>query len=277
MALKRINQVYWLADYSKDLEDIKKPVMGTECFVIAEACEYRCTSDGKWIKQVQGGNAGGGDADLSGYYTSEEIDAKLAPIDENIHKLEKHADKCAEIVANINDNYIPKDVVNACYRPIRYEITDVPKYTIVDYREKEIKVYCTENTEFVKQSVGENGNPNMYYMTFKAYAPEGAVSFKEGDRGEIIDEMHTFDESAAGIDKYGRKYSVCWLALANYNEADGTWNYFGKTSNTTKYIGWTYVVEWYDEAGKMIDTDKIRINLSNAECHNTLDDVWETL
>ena len=63
----------------------------------------------------------------------------------------------------------------------KYEITDVPKYTIVDYREKEIRVMCPANTQWVKQNVGSTGNANMYYMSFKAYAPEGAVSFKEGE------------------------------------------------------------------------------------------------
>ena len=153
----------------------------------------------------------------------------------------------------------------------KYEITGVPAGTLVDYREKEIRVMCPVGTEFVKQSVGANGNENMYYMTFKAYAPEGAVSFKEGDRGVIIDEMFTFDDAAAGVDKYGRKYSVCWLALASYDAASGTWNYFGKTSSTSKYIGWNYVVEWYDANGKVIGSDSIRINLSNEGCHSAIE------
>lgn len=105
----------------------------------------------------------------------------------------------------------------------------------------------------------------MYYMQFRAYAPEGAVSFKEGDRGVIIDEMYTFDDDFAGVDQYGRKYSVCWLALASFS--NDTWTYYGKDSRTDKYIGWTYVVEWYDANGVVIGSDSIRINLSNENCH----------
>jgi hypothetical protein len=104
-------------------------------------------------------------------------------------------------------------------------------------------------------------------MSFKAYAPEGAVSFKEGDRGVIIDELHTFDEDFSGVDEYGRKYSICWLALANYNSDTDEWNYFGKTSTFKKYIGWNYIVEWYDANGMLIDSDIIKINLSNENCH----------
>ena len=70
---------------------------------------------------------------------------------------------------------------------------------------------------------------------------------------------------------FGRKYKNHWFALAMYDETLDVWTYFGNNSTTEKYIGWTYVVEWYDKDGRMIDTDKIRINLSNADCHLALD------
>lgn len=149
----------------------------------------------------------------------------------------------------------------------KYEITSLPSGALVDYREKEIRVLCPIDTIWVKQSVGGTGNANMYYMGFKAYAPEGAVSFKEGDRGVIIDEMFDFNGDFAGTDEFGRNYSICWLALAMYNEDSDTWTYFGKNSSAEKYIGWDYVVEWFDVNGKMIATDSIRINLSNEDCH----------
>ena len=107
----------------------------------------------------------------------------------------------------------------------------------------------------------------MYYMSFKAYAPEGAKYFKEGDRGVIVDELHTFKEDFSGTDEFGRNYSICWLALASFNESTGEWTYFGKNSTDEKYIGWTYIVEWYDEDNFLIDTDMLRINLSNKDCH----------
>ena len=149
----------------------------------------------------------------------------------------------------------------------KYEISHKPEGTVVNYSEKEIRVMCPVDTKWVKQSVGSTGNPNMVYMGFKAYAPEGAVSFKEGDRGVIIDEMFTFDSDFAGTDEFGRNYSICWLALAMYNEATNTWTYYGKNSSTEKYIGWDYIVEWFDVNGVMIASDSVRINLSNEECH----------
>ena len=149
----------------------------------------------------------------------------------------------------------------------KYEITSVPEGTLVDYRDKEIRVMCPVDTKWVKQTVGGTGNANMYYMGFIAYAPEGAVGFKEGDRGVIIDEYFDFSGSFAGTDEYGRNYSICWLALASYDESSDKWTYFGKNSSAEKYIGWDYIVEWYNADGVVIACDCVRINLSNENCH----------
>ena len=65
-----------------------------------------------------------------------------------------------------------------------------------------------------------------------------------------------------------RKYSVCWLALAMFDSNTNTWTYFGANSKETKYIGWDYVVEWFNEDGVKIGFDSVRINLSNESCHN---------
>ena len=163
--------------------------------------------------------------------------------------------------------YLNKKSAEKLYNSKRYEVSNLPKGALVDYSDAEIRVFCPQDAEWVKQNVGPTGNANMYYMSFKAYAPEGAVSFKEGDRGVIIDKMHTFDEDFSGIDEYGRKYSICWLALANYNPDTNIWNYFGKNSSFKKYIGWNYIVEWYNQDGVIIDSDIIKINLSNENCH----------
>lgn len=160
------------------------------------------------------------------------------------------------------------DSIPYVYAALKYDVSNTPVGTLVDYRDHEIRIMCPADAEFKKQEVGANGNANMYYMTFKAYAPDGAVSFKEGDRGVIIDEMHTFDESAAGVDEFGRKYSVCWLAMATYDEATDTWAYFGKNSTEAKYIGWDYCVEWFGADGEKLGYDSVRINLSNESCHN---------
>jgi len=172
--------------------------------------------------------------------------------------------------------HVSKDEAAVTLQRIKYEISHKPVGTLVDYNDKEIRVMVPANTQWVKQSVGSTGNANMYYMGFKAYAPEGAVSFKEGDKGVVEDKMFTFDDDFAGIDEYGRKYSIVWLALASYDEAKDEWTYFGKNSSAKKYVGWTYVVEWYDADGAIIESDCIRINLSNESCHNIVEPYYAT-
>lgn len=150
----------------------------------------------------------------------------------------------------------------------KFEIVSAPVGTLINYGEDEIRVMCPADTEWKKQNVGPTGNANMYYMGFRAYAPKDAVGFKEG-MNAIEDEMFDFSGDFAGTDEYGRKYSLVWLPLASYDEASDSWSYFGAQSSTERYIGWNYMVEWYNADGIVISTDNIRINLSNEACHNT--------
>lgn len=184
-----------------------------------------------------------------------EVDSK---IDQAMSSAKTYTD--GRVEAALNEHLVKK-----------YEITSTPDGTLVNYGEKEIRVMCPATTKWVKQNVGSTGNANMYYMGFKAYAPEGAVGFKEGDRGEIIDTYFDFTGDFAGTDEYGRNYSICWLALASYDQASDTWSYFGANSTAEKYIGWTYVVEWYNANGVVIASDSVRINLSNEKCHHSIE------
>jgi hypothetical protein len=159
----------------------------------------------------------------------------------------------------------------AIFENVKYEVSHKPAGTLVDYRDKEIRIMIPANTEFAHQSSGANADANSYYIGFKAYAPDGAVSFKE-DLAEIIADntMYYFDGNEfAGVDAYGRKYSIVWLPVANY--ANGVWNYHGTKSSKTKYTGWHYSVEWYDVNGAKIGADCIRVNLSNEACHNNIE------
>ena len=259
MAFKRINSTYFMADTVEDLNSLPEVEMGTECFVIAEAAEYRVTSDGKWFNQASGSSTPTEtpkeeeSVDLSKYVTKDELDEALSGIE------------CDPIDLS---GYTTKDELKEMMpKPTnKYSFEALPKNTIVDERGKEFRILCPANATYVKQNVGEGGNPNMYYMTFKSFAPEGATYLKEGDRGVIVDEIIELTHS----DSYGRKYKPHWFALASYDEASDSWTYFGKNSTTEKFIGWTYIVEWYNENNEMIGTDKIRINLSNLDCHNSL-------
>ena len=150
----------------------------------------------------------------------------------------------------------------------KYDIADAPAGTLVDYFDKEIRVMCPTDAVFTKQSVGTGGDPSCYYMTFKTYVTnENAVGYIEhlGNQvdGEILTDIKT--------DEYGRRYQPTWLALAKYDETTSVWNYYGKDSSKNKYTGWDYQIDWYDANGVMIESDCIRINLSNEQCHYTVE------
>ena len=49
------------------------------------------------------------------------------------------------------------------------------------------------------------------------------------------------------------------------------WTYLGEKSSNERYIGWNYSVEWYNDKGVKVASDTIRINLSNANCHETIE------
>jgi hypothetical protein len=155
------------------------------------------------------------------------------------------------------------DSIPYVYTTRKYDITDTPVGTLIDYRDREIRVMCPAETKFTKQSTNVGSSANTRYMALRAYAPDNAVSFKEGDHGVAMDGLHTFD----GVDEFGRRCAICWLPLATYDEASNTWIYYGKDSTEAKYIGWDYCVEWYDAEGHKIGYDSVRINLSNESCH----------
>ena len=170
--------------------------------------------------------------------------------------------------AEAAETLLSKIEAAAALKHIKYEISHKPVGTLVNYGDREIRVMVPADTTFVHQDSGINSDADSYYIGFKAYAPAGAVSFKE-DLAEIItdNKMYYFEGNEfAGIDKYGRSYSIVWLPVAKYT--NGTWAYHGANSKKTKYVGWYYSVEWYDADGTKIDSDCIRINLSNEDCHN---------
>lgn len=150
----------------------------------------------------------------------------------------------------------------------KYEITDVPVGTLVDYRDKEIRVMCPADATFTKQAVGIGGDTNTYYMTFKTYAPnDNVVGYIEHLNGQADSEILTDLKT----DVYGRRYQPTWLGLAKYDDVTGIWNYYGAKSSGNKFIGWNYQIDWYNADGKVIASDAIRINLSNEACHNNIE------
>lgn len=201
-----------------------------------------------------------------------ELEAEVSKNSESITQNTSKITDISEDVKSINSKI---NAIDDTYAKIEYEISNKPDGTLVDYRDKEIRVMCPSDTAWTLQQSGENADPNKYYIGFKAYAPsDDVVSFKE-DLAEIISDetMYYFEgNDFAGVDKYGRKYSIVWLPVAKYDESNTTWTYYGANSTAGKYIGWYYSVEWYNTDGKIVASDCIRINLTNESCHTSFAD-----
>ena len=215
--------------------------------------------------------------------TEEEVTAKVessaeeskAYADEKviaaIEETKAYADEKVETVVEekISENLDTKvseaiDTALEAYFAEKYEITDAPEGTLVNYGEHEIRIMVPKDTVFTKQSVGVGGDPNTYYVTLKTYFTEDEiVGYREhlGDQvdAEILKDIKT--------DANGRRYQPSWLGVAKYDEASDTWTYYGASSDETRYIGWDYRIDKYDANDVMIASDFVRINLSNEDCH----------
>lgn len=193
-----------------------------------------------------------------------DVKEQLASLEGLVSALEeKSAELETEVAAKIDT-----EEADAKYLSKKYEITGVPEGTLVNYGEKEIRVMVPADAQWTKQSVGAGGDANTYYLTFKTYVYDNdIVGYIEhlGDQvdSEILTDLKT--------DEYGRRYQPTWLGLAKYDEASDTWTYYGANSSEDKYIGWDYQIDWYNADGVVIASDRIRINLSNEECHSVIE------
>ena len=180
---------------------------------------------------------GGSDVDLSNYYTKEEVDSKI-------------------------EGLVTDDYAQAIFVKNKYEVTPI-EGMYVKYGIDEIRLN-TQRVVPTHQSVGTGGNPNAYYVTFKAYAPEGARYSIESN-GVSADP----EPLPLSVDSYGRYYSVIWATIATY---DGTsWTLVGDSSTVDKYFGFNFTFIWYaEDKTTILGADKVRILLTNDECHNDL-------
>lgn len=212
------------------------------------------------------------EAEIATKANAEDVEAEIAKKANTAEVEEKINTAVTDTVATVKaytDGKVKSAVEAAMSEHLvkRYEVADAPAGTLVDYFDKEIRIMCPANSEFVKQNVGTGGDPNTYYITFKTYVPDDSIvgyveHLNDTSDSEVLTDLKT--------DEFGRKYQPTWLGVAVYDDATG-WTYYGASSSTEKYIGWSYQIDWYDADGIMVKSDAIRINLSNEDCHNTVE------
>ena len=195
-------------------------------------------------------DAEGVEVDLSEY-------AKISFVEEKIAAIEHPQQDISHLAT--------KEEVEKLHQR-KYEVSGVPEGTLVKYFDNEVRVMCPKDAEFHKQNVGAGGSPNRYYMNFTMFAPEGAVTFREGTQGMTAEELVLEDELRTVVN--GKR--TIWLSLAVFDEATGEWTYRGDESTVDRCIGWNVLVEWYDAEGKVITRDSFRVNIANENCFDSV-------
>jgi hypothetical protein len=213
--------------------------------------------------------------DLTGYATEDFVKAEIEKIEipefdttelqERITALEE-VDHSVFLTEHQDVSHLAtKEEVEKLHQR-KYEVSGVPEGTLVKYFDNEVRVMCPKDAEFHKQNVGAGGSANKYYMNFTMFAPEGAVTFREGTQGMTAAELVLEDELRTV--ENGKR--TIWLSLAVFDEATGEWIYRGDESTVDRCIGWNVLVEWYDAEGKVIVRDSFRVNIANKECFDSV-------
>ena len=207
--------------------------------------------------------------DTSNFITIEDVESKgyLTEHQDISHLVEKS--ELEEAINNIKHptvdltGYATESYVNTIANTYKYEVLPIDG-AFIQYNDNEVRV----NTEHVDidslptQNAGDGSSSMYYYMTFRAYAPNGATSVIEG-QNDKMDAEH----SELAVDKFGRKYTTIWAAIAN--KAGNTWSKFGDRSTVDKYLGFYYNFHWYKD-GELLSKEKVRVILTNDACHNDL-------
>lgn len=243
-----------IVDLKAEVEKLQSDVSGLQTEVKDLQTEVEKKADAEEVN-----------AELASKANAEEVEAKFATKADAVEvneKLDKVATESVSAAKAYTDGKVEAAVKEHLVK--KFEISGTPDGTLVSINEREIRIMCPVNSEFNKQSVGVGGDPNCYYATLKTYVfDDNVVGYREHLGSQFDSETLTDLKT----DEYGRKYQLTWLALAKYDDATGTWNYYGKSSSVNKYIGWDYEIDWYDANNKIVASDSIRISLSNEECH----------
>lgn len=200
------------------------------------------------------------------------VPTKLSELENDVGYLTEHQDLSeyakkedipTDYLTEIPSEYITEKELKTLVGFRKYEILPV-EGMIVKYTDDEIRLNTQRVQPTLHSEVGEGGNPNMYYVTLRVYAPEGATTVLKGEKDVIDPEVRTFS-----TDSFGRKFISHWLAIANTSNGGASWTKWGDSSTIDKYLGFYLNFHWYNE-DKLISTDKVRIILTNDKCHDDL-------
>lgn len=224
MAHKRISSLYFMADSKDDLTHLLESQMGTTCFVIEDACEYKRTSDGRWIPQTASSIATtpgtGGDVDLTGYATEEYVNTKVAELVDNAPET---LNTLKEVADALNENASTAEALNQAIGN-KVDKTDYPESTNPNQ-------YLTTNAEGNK--IWENKLayssletiPFVEEMTWtgaQTSFPMAIANAQDGDKITIfIDDVPYYGvledyNSTTWVVKFDEEYEQQWIQRGKF-------------------------------------------------------------
>lgn len=166
-----------------------------------------------------------------------------------------------------------------------FKFLDLPIGGAVSYTESSARILCpTDPSVYYEQKVGEGGLKDRFYITMRCYAPEGATKLRINGVNTlqpttpdpVIDdtlEIETLKNKAGyGVEK-DKEYFNFWIHIAGYS--NGAWKAWSTGKGEGEFIGYRYIVEWYDDNMNVIDTTFARIELANENNFNAMENFQE--
>lgn len=224
MAHKRISLLYFMADSKDDLTHLPESQMGTTCFVIEDACEYKRTSDGRWIPQTASSIAttpgAGGNVDLTGYATEEYVNTKVAELVDNAPET---LNTLKEVADALNENASTAEALNQAIGN-KVDKTDYPEstnsnqYLTTDAEgnkiwENKLAYSSLETVPFVEE---------MTWTGAQTSFPMAIANAQDGDKITIfIDDVPYYGvledyNSITWVVKFDEEYEQQWIQRGKF-------------------------------------------------------------
>lgn len=176
--------------------------------------------------------------------------------------------KIVEEVGDLTYQWFKADEMDVLSQ--RVSFNNLPPASRVSYGEEVIRIMCPKDAVYSHQNVGTGGDKNKYYIGMNLFAPEGAVSFREGECGlnpademPELEPMVKLEDAPHGVDSLGRTYRARWIPVAYYDETTDTWNYYAKNKGANEYVGWKTEIVWFDADGVELERTFMKIQLAN--------------
>lgn len=188
--IKKINSLYFLADTKEDLKTLPAE-MGAECYVIKEACEFKCTSDGEWISQKVTTTTGGSNVDLTGYATEDYVQSAISAIEFPEADLSNYATK--EEIPSI-DGLASESFVESAIKEASHLDKDYGKEHMFG-----LMVKATENRTLVEAMLAEGkGMYNFHVQKGTPGQPAEVVEKNSSCRGICCVDTYRSDDNWYG-------------------------------------------------------------------------------